>query len=95
MLEEDAKVADLMQENDTSWNVPLVDAIFNEAEARIIKAILISQSRTEDICLWHYTSSGCFSVKSAYHLAKKFKLSYHPSSSSSHNVGHKKLWKKI
>lgn len=59
-------VAALINEDSKSWNVNLVNSLFLEHEASIILRLPLSRQGAEDKCVWHWTKSGNFTVKSAY-----------------------------
>jgi len=52
----------------SGWNNTLINNIFFVTEAKIIKGIPICPSLPPNKIIWNGTSSGIFSVKSAYHL---------------------------
>ncbi|KAG6635874.1 hypothetical protein CIPAW_11G073400 [Carya illinoinensis] len=67
-LSSDSKVAMLFDKTSHQWNLPLVEAIFNRAEADILKRIPLSPYPTPDRMIWRCTTTGSFTVNSAYHL---------------------------
>ena len=52
------------------WNVEMMEGLFNEEEAELIKQIPLSRSATEDTLFWPYSSNGLFSCKSGYKFLK-------------------------
>ncbi|KAL0321165.1 UNVERIFIED_CONTAM: hypothetical protein Sradi_5378000 [Sesamum radiatum] len=65
----DLRVAELIESTDRSWNKELVEDLFWLEDATTILSILLGRSPLNDEQVWHYTKSGIFSVKSAYHVA--------------------------
>jgi hypothetical protein len=53
------------------WNISLVRSIFSEEESTMICSMPICPQRQQDRLVWLGTRNGVFSVKSAYHMAKK------------------------
>ncbi|XP_062008585.1 uncharacterized protein LOC133725376 [Rosa rugosa] len=74
------------------WNVDLVREWFNQCDAELILAILLSRWDVPDRLVWHYDAKGNFTMKSAYLLA--FDL-LHGGSSSSEGGGTSEFWKSI
>lgn len=62
-------VSDLIDRNFGQWKEDLADSVFWSDEAEIIKSIPLGYSSSRDKFVWHYTKSGHFNVRSAYHLA--------------------------
>jgi len=58
----------LIVKESKSWNVPLIQAIFNPKEVRVITLIPLSPNLPLDRLIWLGTTNEIFSVKSAYHL---------------------------
>ncbi|KAK6123164.1 hypothetical protein DH2020_043092 [Rehmannia glutinosa] len=63
------KVADLIDKEINSWNVPLVHALFSEPEASLILSMPLSLSHYEDPWYWFHSKNGKFNVKSAYYVS--------------------------
>jgi hypothetical protein len=70
-LSEEAKVSEFIEENPVQWKETMIRTIFEPEEAELICNIPLSNYHHMDKMIWHPTSSGEFSVKSAYHLEKK------------------------
>lgn len=66
VLPADARVEDLIDVNTRSWDRTLVENIFHSAEASKILRIPLSWANREDSVFWNFTSSGLFTVRSAY-----------------------------
>ena len=49
----------------------MVDGLFGEEDAEIIKRIPLSQVATEDVLFWPFTSSSIYSCKSGYRFLKE------------------------
>ncbi|KAL0442468.1 UNVERIFIED_CONTAM: putative mitochondrial protein [Sesamum latifolium] len=62
-------VSDLILEDTKEWNVEKIDALFWQEDRDLILQIPLGRLGGTDLLVWHYTKSGLFSVKSAYHLA--------------------------
>ena len=86
------KVSDLIDKEAGGWKEDLVRQLFVPLDADIILSIPLSTSWPEDKLIWHYTSNGVFSVKSAYHLLRSKLRREAPSSSG--GVGNS-FWKVI
>ncbi|KAL0411938.1 UNVERIFIED_CONTAM: hypothetical protein Slati_3783500 [Sesamum latifolium] len=63
------RVADLIDPVCCDWQVDLVKTIFWPDDSASILAIPLSRIGDADRLIWHYSKSGVFSVRSAYHLA--------------------------
>ncbi|KAG6626475.1 hypothetical protein CIPAW_15G051200 [Carya illinoinensis] len=63
----DSKVAMLIDKTTNQWNYPLIEAIFDNTEVDFVKRIPLSPYPTSDRMLWKGTSTGIFTVKSAYY----------------------------
>ncbi|KAL0461293.1 UNVERIFIED_CONTAM: putative mitochondrial protein [Sesamum latifolium] len=50
------------------WNVPLLSSIFDHDDCMAILSLPLSRAPLCDEIVWHFTRSGSFSVKSAYHV---------------------------
>ncbi|KAG6625150.1 hypothetical protein CIPAW_16G076300 [Carya illinoinensis] len=67
-LQADTKVSNLISSSTNQWKRDLVYAMFSREEAECIVAIPLSPYPKPDRRVWRCTTSGEFSVKSAYHL---------------------------
>jgi hypothetical protein len=93
ILEEDAKVSALIDEDTKWWNVPLVEAIFDAEEANAICGLPFCPSTQPNKLVWGSAKNGQFSVKSAYHVAMETGRRYAGSSSSEGSL--RGLWRRI
>lgn len=55
-----------------AWNVELLGSLFFDTEVEAICAIPLSFHRATDHIIWHFKTSGNFSVRSAYHIAREW-----------------------
>ncbi|KAL0370615.1 UNVERIFIED_CONTAM: hypothetical protein Sangu_0379600 [Sesamum angustifolium] len=60
---------DLLDPSNSCWNVDLVDFLFCQEDAGIIKSIPIGNLGIEDTLVWHFDKKGLFTVKSTYHIS--------------------------
>jgi len=67
-LDLEARVSKFIDPSTGWWNFPLVRNFFPPEEADRICKVAISSLQNADIQIWKGTSTGVFSVKSAYHL---------------------------
>ncbi|XP_030479177.1 uncharacterized protein LOC115696415 [Cannabis sativa] len=74
-----------------TWDVGKLQSCFDESMVKDILAVPISGHYGHDKQIWEKESSGCFTIKSAYHLA--FSNQDLPSSSSFSDS--KKFWKRV
>jgi ribonuclease HI len=93
VLEPDAKVKELINENSGWWNQNLLNSIFSKEEVEAINTIPISSTQQPDIQVWRGTNSGIFSVRSAYHLSKELEQRDQPGSSSTEEVS--EVWRTL
>jgi hypothetical protein len=71
ILPKEAKVAELIEEGSANWNKALIHSIFSNEEGEIICNIPVSKYHQKDKLIWAASTSGEFTVKSAYHLEKE------------------------
>lgn len=93
LLSKNSKVSDLIDVSTKGWNSVLIDECFPVFIANAIKNIPLCPLLPPDKIIWNGTSSGLFSVRSAYHLA--IELSRNKLGESSSFSGSHVYWKKI
>jgi hypothetical protein len=93
VLEPTSRVKELINENTGCWDHNMLSTLFTAEECEVIKTIPISQTNQPDVKIWRCTSSGLFSVKNAYHLAKE--LAGRGDSEGSKHATKSVIWKKI
>ncbi len=67
-FQENAKVANLIDQVSNTWKLPLIQHLFTPIEAQKILGLPLSTHVTPDKLYWPHTASGTFFVRSAYHL---------------------------
>ena len=60
----------LIDPDSRQWNKELVEGLFNEEEAELIKKIPLSQNAANDILYWPYSSNRLYSCKLGYKFLK-------------------------
>jgi ribonuclease HI/exonuclease III len=93
-FEENTTVEALIDRNTGSWDKILVGELFLEPEATIICNIPLSRYGHNDKLIWRATTSGVFSVRSAYHLeiSRKEQLQGEGSNPAKDEVIWKVIW---
>jgi len=81
ILNKDAKVSEIIDQNSRWWNIPLIEQIFPAETAEKICSLAISPGTVQDRLIWAYTANGIFTVRSAYHLELDRKARYQGGSS--------------
>ncbi|XP_075645359.1 uncharacterized protein LOC142616377 [Castanea sativa] len=61
----------LLDPNTRKWNEELIDGLFVEDDAELIKKIPFSRGATEDTLYWPYSTSGHYTCKSGYMFLKQ------------------------
>lgn len=62
-------VSDLFLSGTKSWNMELVNEIFNARDVLTIQSIPCNFSKGADTCIWQPSSNGVYSVKTGYHIS--------------------------
>uniref|UniRef100_A0A2N9EC60 Reverse transcriptase domain-containing protein n=1 Tax=Fagus sylvatica TaxID=28930 RepID=A0A2N9EC60_FAGSY len=87
-------VRDLIDEDRNWWNEELIDMVFDRRIATAIKRIQLVNMHSKDQPFWGETSTGEFSVSSAYEMLLKEESS--PLSAESSNAGEiRDTWRKV
>jgi hypothetical protein len=88
----DAKVAEIIDPTVGGWYVPLIHSVFHE-EAKLICNLPLSRYNQQDKLIWRATTSGIFTVRSAYFIEndRKFLLM----GEGSHSLDKDSFWKEI
>lgn len=68
ILDENAKVDNLLLPSSTEWNMDLLQTLFSADEVVLISNICLSPLASDDRLVWRCTTNGRFSVRSVYHL---------------------------
>jgi len=63
-----SRVCELIDTTQGDWNEALIKEIFLPCDSEVILSIPLCMSWPRDKVVWHYTTNGAFSVRSAYHL---------------------------
>lgn len=70
-MDTEATVTISIDHSTASWNVLMVRDIFDKEEVDLICLLPLSRYKQKDLLMWRYTSSGEFTVRSAYFLEKE------------------------
>ncbi|KAJ1279054.1 hypothetical protein BS78_04G125600 [Paspalum vaginatum] len=60
------QVKDLWNYNEQSWNIELINQVFDTQDAQIIENIPVVYQKTKDILMWNPSKNGDCSTKEAY-----------------------------
>ena len=85
---EDLKVSDLLLEPGR-WNEEFIHQILSLIKAPIVRMQLLSRLQEHDFPIWHYSSSGLYTVKSCYDML----LSLNDLPSAGFSEAWKRFWK--
>ena len=86
-------VADLIDLAFKEWKVNVIDTLFYDFEAAIIKNMPLCKAIQDDILIWPFTPDGVYSVKFGYRYLHE--LQQHGLPGPSDNSVLTPLWKKI
>nr|POF22818.1 putative ribonuclease h protein [Quercus suber] len=90
---EKTRVGDFIDQETREWREDLIDRVFFDFEASIIKKIPLCRSIQDDILIWPFNPDGVYSVKSGYRFLQDSRLAHQPSPSNSNPL--KQLWKHL
>lgn len=62
ILDREAKVKELINEDSNRWKIPLIEEVFNKGEAASISGMAICPKRQQDQMVWIGTKNEGFSV---------------------------------
>jgi hypothetical protein len=93
VLPDHARVSCLIDPNSRWWNRQLLNYIFSINEASIISNIPLSRYGHKDKMIWRGTTTGDFTVRSAYHMEKERSDANRGECSVQSDLNN--LWKKI
>ena len=85
-------VSDLIDLVYRTWREDVIDQVFYDFEATIIKNIPLCLSMQEDILIWPFNPNGEYSVKSSYRFLQEANAIQQPRPSNTEAM--KPLWKK-
>ncbi|KAL0430792.1 UNVERIFIED_CONTAM: putative mitochondrial protein [Sesamum radiatum] len=85
-------VCHLFDYDSSDWNEPLISSIFDHNDCAAILSLPLTRAHLPVEIVWHFTRSGSFSFKSAYHLAFSQNRLNIPQSSSMNSPTLKKGW---
>ena len=68
LLDENATVDSLLQEDGLGWNIPLLEQVLLPFEVAQVKQLYLSPRQPQDKLVWQYSKTGSYTVRSAYHL---------------------------
>lgn len=93
-LPPDCKVAYLIDWKSYSRKTEMLRANVDPLDVDMILRIPLVSATQRDILVWHFSKSGYFSIRSAYHLALNKRMEEIRGSSSSGSSSHV-MWKKV
>ena len=60
----------LMDQESGEWNLNLINQVFFHEDATSILSIPLSRHKPKDCMIWAFTPRGCFTINSAYKVAR-------------------------
>lgn len=72
-IDHSRRVADFINWGSRSWNLDMLEGKVCREDLELIKTIPIPLYPKQDRLVWHYSTNGLFSVRSAYHVALQLK----------------------
>jgi len=88
----ECRVAELIDKVNGRWDEETVRSRFMPCDAELILSLPLCPSWPEDKIIWHFTTDGEFSVRSAYHVAR---ARLHDQRATSSTPSTTALWKTI
>jgi hypothetical protein len=92
-LTSEAKVSALIDQDTASWNKQLIWDLVSKEEMEAICSLPLSRYKQRDVLCWRSTSTGEFSVRSAYHL--EVERVNREKGEGSNSQGNSEIWKLI
>jgi hypothetical protein len=92
VLDPNSRVSDLINWGAGGWNHNLLGELFSEEEKDAIIIVPICSINQPDVQIWRGTTSGNFSVRSAYHLGKEIERRSEPEGSKKVQVLYGKIY---
>nr|POE50682.1 putative ribonuclease h protein [Quercus suber] len=89
---EDMRVSELIDPVSRKWDQNLLHGLFTPHEAEIIASIPLCLTKEEDVVVWPFTPSGCYTVKSSSKFLAEEQCRSQQSSFTHNDNG---LWKMI
>ena len=68
---ENSTVSCLIDQSTQQWRADLVDGLFNEEDAELVKSVPLSHVEAEDVLFWPYTKNGVYTCRSCYYFLKE------------------------
>ena len=90
---ENHTVDSLIDPSTRRWNEEMVDGLFVEEDAKLIKKIPLSRHVTKDTLYWPYSTSGNYTCKSGYRFLKEEEELH--LNSQTPPIYHKRVWKEV
>ncbi|XP_018853114.2 uncharacterized protein LOC109015083 [Juglans regia] len=90
-----ARVSSLIDPDTKTWNLPQIEEVLGEEEAKLIIQIPLNASHILDKLIWRSATDGLFTVRRAYHLHKELRAQAQGQSSNREQLSEewKVLWK--
>ncbi|CAN1194165.1 Uncharacterized mitochondrial protein AtMg00310 [Linum perenne] len=66
------RVCDLRIPNENAWDMDLIEAIFEERDAKEISNVPLGVGGNVDQRIWHYDKKGAYTVRSAYRVLMNY-----------------------
>jgi hypothetical protein len=88
LVPDDSNVSVLIDSELCGWKEELITTIFSPEEARVIASIPLCPTLPLDRLVWRGTTSGVFSVRSAYHMGMEIKKKRNNGSTSRDEYRH-------